>query len=75
MTRRDYMNYLERVAVEYVKDAKVSIVRNKHMNKLTGKERVSQKIIDAVIVDFINVIGAWQGLDEGYYVKDLYKER
>lgn len=75
MTKREYMDMIERGAVQYVKDAKESVLRNTHMNELDGTENIPQKVIDAILVDFINALGLYQGLDEGYYVKDLYDER
>ncbi len=76
MTKREYMNFLEKVAEdEYIKDSKKSIFRNFHQNNLIGHEKIKQKIIDAVIVDFINAVGRAHGLDEGYTVADLYNLR
>ena len=75
MTKRGYMDFLEEVAVGYVEGAKASMKRNTHMNELDGKEKIKQRVIDAVIVDFINTVGLAHGLDEGYTAKDLYKIR
>jgi hypothetical protein len=61
--------------VDYAKnrrtDISESIVRSKHMNDLKGNVKISQEVIDAVLVDFINQIGAMQGIDYALYTKDL----
>jgi hypothetical protein len=41
------------------------------MNQIEGGEKVQQRIIDAVLVDFINYIGMKHGIDYGIYTKDL----
>jgi hypothetical protein len=74
MTKIELMNIIEKIAKDYYQDAPESILRNKHMNNLKGNEKIDKNIIDAVIVDFINFIGSWQGLDYGMYVKDLYEK-
>ena len=72
MLIRELMEMLCNYAKDYCPTAKESIIRNRHMNKLNGVE-VSQNIIDALIVDFINFVGAMQNVDLGFYTKDLKK--
>ncbi len=80
MTRGDLLKLLEREAKSYRKEALESVSgRNRHMNELSTldiqvmneiPERF-QRFADAILVDFINLIGNSQGLDYGLYVKDL----
>ncbi|MBU6415223.1 hypothetical protein KGQ34_03215 [Patescibacteria group bacterium] len=79
MTRGELLNFLEKEAKRYRKEALSSIERNKHMNNLSKQDilrlkkdrQMTQKMIDALLVDFINVIGNSQGCDYGLYVKHL----
>jgi len=71
MTRGEFLEALTTFAKTYRKGAKKSIFRNKHMNNLNGKELVTQKIIDALLVDFINYVGVQQCVDYGLYTSDL----
>ena len=41
------------------------------MNNITQNESISNKITDAVLVDFINFIGMHHGVDYAMYTKDL----
>gem|GEM_PF-2381512 len=68
----ELLGLLTREAKEYRKQALKSIERNRHMNGLLLRNTASlkrikslliQKIIDALLVDFINCIGAKQGID------------
>lgn len=61
-------------AKEYSKDAQSSLVRNNHMNEIDDGEIVQQRIIDAVVVDYINFIGNKMCMDIALYVEDLKKE-
>ena len=74
MTRGEYINGLIAYAREYVNIAITSVYVNKHMNEL--KDIIEdQKMVDALIVDFINFIGMKQCMDLGLYTKDLRKDR
>jgi len=75
MTKRELMDMLENIAKDYVKTAKISLERNSHMHQATIFDilYLKQNQIDAIIADFINVVGTFQGLDEGFYVKNLYE--
>lgn len=70
MTRKELLDYLVSCARVYHKGAMKSIIRNNHMNEVTGNP-IDQRDIDALLVDFINFIGSNQGLDLGLYTKDL----
>lgn len=79
MTRLELLDFLVKEAKLYRKKSFKSIRRSNHMNNLSQKDfsrlkknrLLNQKIIDALLVDFINFIGAGQCLDYGLYTKDL----
>lgn len=58
-------------AEEYRVEAQESLQRNNHMNEIEGGEKVQQRHIDAILVDFINHIAVKHGVDYGLYTKDL----
>lgn len=60
-------------AVAYRKEAQKSLARNNHMNEIEQGEQVQQRIIDAVLVDFINFIAIKNGIDYALYTSDLRK--
>lgn len=73
------MNLLEKEARQYRKQALSLIERNKHMNNLSTKDilrlkkdrQMTQRMIDALLVNFINVVGTSQSIDYGLYTKHL----
>lgn len=77
MTNGKLLKYLESEAKRYRIDVLEFIVRNRHMNELTASDikkiakqlNFTQRIADAILVDFINQI-AFPG-DLGLYVKHL----
>lgn len=79
MTRGELLKLLTTEAKEYRNEALVSIMRSKHMNNLSLKDisrlkkeqLLTQKLIDALLVGFINKIGTGQCLDYGLYTKHL----
>lgn len=79
MTREELLHLLEENAKEYRKTAFSSVKRNKHMNELSETDfvqlrenrQLAQKTIDALLVDFINFVGAGQGLDWGLHTKQF----
>ncbi|MDO8668819.1 MAG: hypothetical protein Q7K65_00815 [Candidatus Buchananbacteria bacterium] len=81
MTRGELLKYLESVAGTYRADAINSVKRNSHMNDLSTKDlswieenqKRIQRLIDAILVDFINAVGADQCLDYGLKTNDLGK--
>jgi hypothetical protein len=82
MKTEELLQSLARYAGLYYKDAVKSIEKNRHMNGLTNddlyaigrNEALVRKIVDAVIVDFINFIGAQHCADFAMYTKDLPDE-
>lgn len=79
MTRGELLELLTTEAKKYRHTALVSIERSKHMNNLSPKDisklkkeqQLTQKLIDALLVDFINSVGVGQCLDYGLYTKHL----
>ena len=68
------MNYITESAKRYRAGANSSILRNNHMNNIQEGEVVEQRVIDAVLVDFINHIGTERCVDYGLYTMDLEKK-
>lgn len=73
VTKKQMMDYLTEVAKSYVKDARESVRRNKHMHNFK-KGSVSQHLVEAVVVDFINRVGTDQGLDWCLYTHYLHDD-
>jgi hypothetical protein len=67
----DELDLLTAKAKKYRIDAQCSLERNCHMNKIEKGEIVQMRIIDAVLVDFINFIGMQGCIDYGLYTIDL----
>ncbi|RPI83646.1 MAG: hypothetical protein EHM34_04910 [Nitrosopumilales archaeon] len=76
-TPGDLIDVLIHDAKEWTKNGSVnSINRNKHMNNCNGLLLpISQDVVDASIVDFINYVGAQYCMDVGFYTQDLYRKR
>lgn len=68
MTRIELLEMLKNCAIKYRQDTN-SVSRNKHLTNLS--EEPSQEIKDAVLTDFINYIGMFQGVDYALSVEDL----
>lgn len=75
MTKGKLLEMLDGYATDYVKIARESIIRNKHMNEFRGEGQIDQNLIDALIVDFVNYIGNCQGLDYGLYTHYLWGDK
>ena len=77
MTKIELLNAITYYAKDYTPNAAESITRNSHMNDLKKFNTVapSQIQIDALIVDFINYIGACQGIDYAINTSDLRDSR
>lgn len=75
MTKRELLEYLERTAKDYRLGCRESLIRNSHMNDLGGECDVDQKVVDAILVDFINKVGVDQWVDYGLYTRDFRGER
>ena len=71
MTKIELLEHLLVVAKEFRKDIG-HYSRNSHMHEIT--EAPDQKVIDAVLVGFINSVGVFQGVDYALYTKDLMEK-
>lgn len=71
LTSGELLRLLTNFAKDYAKEGAESINRNNHMNDVPKTETVSQKVVDAVLVDFINYIGVRYLVDYGLYTSDL----
>jgi hypothetical protein len=69
----EMLELTKKYADKYSEEAKTSLVRNNHMNEIKKDEDIDQRIIDAVLVDFINFIGVKHGIDYALYTSDLRK--
>ncbi len=76
MRKIDLLNLIEGNVRTYRLDANDSLRRNSHMNAnvMAHRENIPQEVVDALLVDFINYVGVWQGVDYGMYVEDLNKK-
>jgi hypothetical protein len=71
LTSGELLTLLTNFAKDYHLDGTKSVIHNAHMNRLSYEETVEQKVLDAVLVDFINYIGSRYGVDYGLYTKNL----
>lgn len=71
LTSGEILRLLTNFAKEYSPKGVESIKRNRHMNKVTNENEISQKIVDATLVDFINYIACQYGVDYGLYTSGL----
>lgn len=80
MTTGEFLNILTEEALRYRPIVLTSIKRNRRMNDLSNndfrglKKRDQdrlQRTADAILVDFINFIGASRGVDYALYTKDI----
>lgn len=71
MTNLELLESLRLGAEKYRKGARQSLERNRHMNEIEQGELVQQRIIDAVLVDFVNFVASSRCIDYGLYVQDL----
>jgi len=75
----EMLNLLTDAAKIFHKETLVLVKRNRHMNDLSEKDfarlkrrkKLTQRLIEALLVQFINEIGARQNVDYGLYAKDL----
>jgi len=83
MTRGEILDLLTNEAKQYRRTALSSIERNQHMNNISisdlshlkKKRQRTQRLIDSILVDFINAVAANQGVDYALYTKDLASDR
>ena len=75
MSKKVLLTMLEDIAREYRTKCLPSILRNNHMNEVAPDIKIpSQKGVDAILVDFVNYVGTYQGLDYGLYTKRLRRK-
>lgn len=72
-TKGQLLKFLENEAKLYLKDVRESIPRNKHMHEFRGK-KINVKLVEAVLVGYINNIATGQGGDLGLYTHYLHEE-
>jgi len=70
----EMLELTKKYADTYSEEAKQSLVRNNHMNEIKKDEEIDQRVIDAVLVDFLNFIGFKHGIDYSLYTSDLRKK-
>lgn len=75
ISKIQFIEHVNESMERYREDAPQSLVRNNHMNKIRKSEIVSQRIIDAVLVDFVNFIAGEMGVDYGMYTRNLGNEK
>ncbi|PPL04956.1 hypothetical protein [Parapedobacter indicus] len=71
MTKAQLLEYLTERAASYRKGCEASIKPNAHMNDVVPADAIEQRVIDAILVDFVNHIGMHQGIDYALYTKDF----
>jgi len=79
MTRGELLQLLTKEAKRYRRTALSSIERNKHMNNVSRRDllylkknpQLTRRMIDALLVDFINTVGVGQCIDYALYTKHL----
>jgi hypothetical protein len=72
MKKIDLLKMLERNAVEYQKLPKVAW-KNRHMNSLKKGDRchLKRRVVQAVVIDFINYVAVMQGVDLGLNSRNI----
>jgi len=79
MTRGELLDFLTNEAKQYRGTALSSIERNQRMNRISRRDlsrlkknrQLIQRMIDALLVDFINTVGVGQCIDYALYTKHL----
>ena len=72
MTSGELLKMLEAAAVAYRMDPKCAW-RNRRMNRLKkqDKKHLKKKVVEAVLIDFINFVGSCQGVDLGLNSRNM----
>jgi hypothetical protein len=71
MNKPQFLKALKRYAEDYRPGAADSVHRNHHMNEVTADEEIDQRVVDALLVDFINFTAMKLNMDHGLYTKDF----
>lgn len=77
MKKIDLLKLVEGNIREYRQNANKSLRINGHMNNqvMDGRENIPQEVVDALLVDFLNYLGADQGVDYGMYTCHLKEDK
>lgn len=73
MTSIELLNKITDDAKKYSRTGIESIRRNSHMHKLGANTALSQEVVNAVLVDFINYMASKRCVDYGLYSIDIEK--
>jgi hypothetical protein len=65
------LDEVEKILQSYHRECVDSVKRNAHMNELRPNEKIDRRHAEAVLVDFMNTIGAYYGVDYGMRTADL----
>lgn len=71
MTPISLLDKIHKHLQDYRPEAIASIRRNSHMNEITADTQIEQKVVDAILVDFINFVGMQYCVDYAMYTCDL----
>jgi len=71
MTVIEMLESLTRYACAYRKGAVDTVRWHSHMNDIMDGDEIHQRLVDAVLVDFINDVGARCGCDYALCTMDL----
>jgi len=74
MNALELSNLVRSRAEKYSKTSKESLVRNNHLNEIKDQEDLEQRVIDAVLVDFVNYCAGCAGIDYALQTSDLRKK-
>jgi len=75
MKKIELLTILSNHAKDYHKIACKSIITNHHMNDVDESRDIDQVVVEAIIVDFINYIGAQYCVDYAFNTMDLSDEK
>ena len=76
MKKIDLLHLVEKNIGDYRLGTNDSLRRSCHMNNhvMEDREDIPQEVIDALLVDFLNYMGTWQGVNYGMYTRHLEEE-
>lgn len=75
ISRLQFIEHITEAIEKYRLDSNSSIHRHSHMNDIEPEDYVEQRIVDAILVDFVNFIAGKMGVDYGIYTRDLKKDK
>jgi len=70
-TPGELLEELRKCLFRYQPGATESLRHNGHMNDLEPEVTIDRRVVDAVLVDFINYVGACYGVDYAMNTSDL----